>query len=225
MIQKMRISINTTNALRSRVQLSIETGWNEISFSKLLRYITDERFDFSISKLSGKNMRQIYIYCKICKSLVLSISFSYILSKIIVQLIHIYAELPIIKKDSGDYFLYFQEYSYSSLFKSIGKIFCRNNSHNLELNHLFLEKSFAELTIKLKKKISIMGHNLEEFINIIATKGDVYLKLSEINVFPDIEFSKNSMINDKYLYSNCLVAPWDNDVLKYKQNPWNWCLI
>jgi len=96
-IPKKRIKKGNSIFFSKRMNIfeNNDDKWCPTKFSKLLRHISEEKFEYSISKANKEKERFIYLKCSDCKNLILVIRFKIDLSKIKVQINHVYYHISV----------------------------------------------------------------------------------------------------------------------------------
>jgi len=219
-IRKKRIQIGNSINFSKRVDTYdyYNQKWCPSQLSKLLGYLSDDLFEYTFNKSKKTNSRAFSISCIHCHRLILVIRFNYQLLKINVKFDHICYHMPVIKLDNNmeyNYTLSLKNHGYPKIFKSIGKIICKKNRDNLELNSLFYENSYSNFSKRLMNRIKTCGSSLEEFIDLLSERGDIYVRLTNNNPFLDYSFSPNTQFNGCYLNSLCFVAPWARSIIEW----------
>ena len=221
-IYKQRIIRGDDIRLSKRLQTHElnQKEWCPLQLSKLLRHACDDVFSFSISKPNVFGQRIIYLKCAKCLQLILLIFFDISLSNIKVKLNHICIHMKvkeIVTQTKYRFFLFFEKFHYSKVFKKVGKLICFHNKNNPELQNLFFENSYSIFYKKFIQKIFNTGHTFEEFFHILGKYGDVQLFVSETNPFNNFEFSSKSKFNNLFIHTICFVAPWAKCILRWSK--------
>ena len=199
-IRKKRILIGNSINFSKRVDTYdyYNQKWCPTQFSKLLRYLSDDLFEYTFNKTKKSNSRALLVFCIHCHRLILVIRFNYQLLRISVKFDHICCHMPVIKQENNmeyNYALSLKNHGYPKIFKCIGKFICKKNRDNLELNSLFFENSYSNFSKRLMNRIKTCGSSLEEFINSLSEKCDIYVRLTNTNPFLNYSFSPNTQFN------------------------------